>query len=132
MSPTSFQSPLKVQLSPLILQPIDNRLNVAFPSFRLRRRFNNFMKTGFPTISEPRNDIIQKTMSLHRHINVARGSRDGDAFLYADGAGHDITTPPQLPVGLSDLPPQTAQSTEAGRVAFWTLVLAKLAGAVRP
>jgi len=61
-----------------------------------------------------------------------RGDRDGDAFLYADGAGHDITTPPLLPIGLSDLPPATAQSTEDARGAFWALVVAKLAGATRP
>ncbi|MGO4595309.1 acyl-CoA thioesterase/BAAT N-terminal domain-containing protein [Leifsonia sp. 2TAF2] len=61
-----------------------------------------------------------------------RGRADGDAFLYADGAGHDITTPPQLPIGLSDLPPATAQATEAARVAFWQTVIAKLTGAIRP
>ncbi|WP_431220301.1 acyl-CoA thioesterase/BAAT N-terminal domain-containing protein [Leifsonia xyli] len=62
----------------------------------------------------------------------ARGAADGDAFLYAEGAGHDITTPPLLPIGLSDLPPATAQATEDARVGFWTLVIGKLAGAVRP
>ncbi|MGO4536608.1 acyl-CoA thioesterase/BAAT N-terminal domain-containing protein [Leifsonia sp. 2MCAF36] len=61
-----------------------------------------------------------------------RGTRDGDAFLYADGAGHDITTPPLLPIGLSELPPSTAQATEDARNAFWALVIAKLAGAIRP
>lgn len=61
-----------------------------------------------------------------------RGSDDGDAFLYFDGAGHDISTPPMLPVGLSDLPPATAQATEDARVAFWQIVLARLAGAIRP
>ena len=61
----------------------------------------------------------------------ARGSRDGDAFLYAPGAGHDITTPPMLPIGLSELPAATAQSTEDARGTFWALVLAKLAGATR-
>jgi len=61
-----------------------------------------------------------------------RGSRDGDSFLYADGAGHDITTPPLLPIGLNDLPPATAQSTEDARGAFWALVLGRLSGATRP
>ncbi|WP_285114006.1 acyl-CoA thioesterase/BAAT N-terminal domain-containing protein [Leifsonia sp. fls2-241-R2A-40a] len=62
----------------------------------------------------------------------ARGEEDGDAFLYAQNAGHDITTPPLLPIGLSDLPPATAQATETARTAFWQLVLGKLTGAVRP
>lgn len=61
-----------------------------------------------------------------------RGSRDGDTFLYADGAGHEISTPPELPIGLSDLPPATAQATEDARVAFWQAVLSRLAGAIRP
>jgi hypothetical protein len=57
---------------------------------------------------------------------------DGDVFLYADGAGHEISTPPGLPIGLSELPPATAQATEDARVAFWQVVLARLAGAIRP
>jgi dienelactone hydrolase len=61
-----------------------------------------------------------------------RGTRDGDAFLYARGADHEISTPPELPIGLSELPPATAQATEDARVAFWQLVLARLAGAIRP
>lgn len=61
----------------------------------------------------------------------ARGKRDGDAFLYAQGAAHEISTPPELPIGLSDLPPATAQATEDARVAFWQVVLARLAGAMR-
>jgi len=62
----------------------------------------------------------------------ARGGHDGDAFLYAEGAGHEISTPPELPVGLSDLPPATAQATEDARIGFWQVVLARLAGAIRP
>jgi dienelactone hydrolase len=62
----------------------------------------------------------------------ARGSHDGDTFLYADGAGHDITTPPLLALGLSEQAPETAQATEDARSAFWSLVLAKLSGAIRP
>lgn len=61
----------------------------------------------------------------------SRGGHDGDAFLYADGADHDITTPPQLPIGLNELSPATAQATEAARVSFWQVVIAKLAGATR-
>jgi len=61
-----------------------------------------------------------------------RGDEPGDAFLYLDGAGHDITTPPLLPIGLSDLAPATAQATEAARAQFWQVVIAKLAGAMRP
>lgn len=61
----------------------------------------------------------------------ARGKRDGDAFLYSQGAAHEISTPPELPIGLSDLPPATAQATEHARVAFWQVVLARLAGAMR-
>jgi dienelactone hydrolase len=63
---------------------------------------------------------------------LIRGSHDGDAFLYEDGAGHDITTPPMLPIGLGDLAPGTAQATEDARLSFWDLVIAKLAGATRP
>ncbi|GAA2057882.1 hypothetical protein GCM10009820_19490 [Leifsonia soli] len=62
----------------------------------------------------------------------ARGDEPGDAFLYSEGAGHDITTPPLLPIGLSDLSPATAQATEDARTAFWQVVIAKLAGAMRP
>ncbi|MGN7799321.1 acyl-CoA thioesterase/BAAT N-terminal domain-containing protein [Leifsonia sp. 22587] len=61
-----------------------------------------------------------------------RGSVDGDAFLYADGAGHDVATPPLLPIGLSDQSPGVALATERARVAFWTLIVGKLAGAIRP
>lgn len=61
-----------------------------------------------------------------------RGNADGDAVLYAEGAGHDITTPPNLPIGLSDLPPATAQATEEARGTFWAIVVGRLTGAIRP
>lgn len=62
----------------------------------------------------------------------ARGSKLGDEVLIAAGASHDITTPPLLPIGLSDLPPATAQATEDARASFWTLVTAVLERASRP
>ena len=76
--------------------------------------------------------LLPTACDWQRAGEQARGQKDGDAFLYLDGAGHDITTPPVLPIGLSDLPPATAQATEDARTTFWALVLAKLAGAVRP
>jgi hypothetical protein len=60
-----------------------------------------------------------------------RGSRPGDEFLRAPGAGHAITVPPILPVGLSDLNPATAQATEQARVAFWSGVVLMLQAAIR-
>jgi hypothetical protein len=60
-----------------------------------------------------------------------RGSRPGDEFIRAPGAGHDITVPPLLPIGLSDLDPATAQSTERARVAFWSGVVLMLQAATR-
>lgn len=76
--------------------------------------------------------LLPTACDWQRAGEKARGQRDGDAFLYIPGAGHDITTPPVLPIGLSDLPPGTAQTTEDARTSFWALVLAKLSGAVRP
>jgi dienelactone hydrolase len=60
-----------------------------------------------------------------------RGSRPGDEFLRAPGAGHAIAVPPMLPVGLSELDPATAQATERARVAFWSGVVLMLGAATR-
>ncbi len=60
-----------------------------------------------------------------------RGSRPGDEFIRAPGAGHEIADPPMLPVGLSELDPATAQATERARVAFWSGVVLMLQAASR-
>ncbi|SEI07337.1 Acyl-CoA thioester hydrolase/BAAT N-terminal region [Leifsonia sp. CL147] len=76
--------------------------------------------------------LLPTACAWTRAGQLARGNQEGDTFLYAQGAGHDITTPPLLPIGLSDLPPLTAQATEAARAQFWTVVIDKLNGAMRP
>ncbi|WP_345763707.1 acyl-CoA thioesterase/bile acid-CoA:amino acid N-acyltransferase family protein [Diaminobutyricibacter sp. McL0608] len=58
-----------------------------------------------------------------------RGSRPGDEFIRAPGAGHEITVPPMLPIGLAGLDPKTAQATESARVAFWSGVVLMLQAA---
>ncbi|KRC52083.1 hypothetical protein ASE16_03235 [Leifsonia sp. Root227] len=60
----------------------------------------------------------------------ARGVRADDQFLRAVGSGHTISTPPIVPVGLSDLAPTLAQATERARSAFWVAALSALQGAV--
>ena len=60
-----------------------------------------------------------------------RGSRPGDEFIRAPGAGHEIVVPPLLPVGLSDLGPDAAQSTERARIAFWAGAVLMLQAATR-
>ena len=52
-------------------------------------------------------------------------------FIRAAQAGHEIAVPPLLPVGLSELDPATAQSTERARVAFWSGVALMLQAATR-
>ncbi|MFF1573968.1 acyl-CoA thioesterase/BAAT N-terminal domain-containing protein [Leifsonia sp. NPDC058292] len=51
-----------------------------------------------------------------------RGERPGDVFLEARKAGHSVSTPPLIPVGLQELGPAKAQATEAARRAFWNSV----------
>lgn len=61
----------------------------------------------------------------------ARGSRPGDRMLRAAGAGHALSTPPIVPVGLSELSPGLAQATERGRTQFWLAALTTLQEAMR-
>ncbi len=63
---------------------------------------------------------------------AARGPRAAGETLVADGSADEVSAPPVIPVGLSDLPPQVAQSTEDARVAFWSRVTALLEGAIGP
>ena len=63
---------------------------------------------------------------------AARGSRAAGETLFAGGSADELSAPPMLPIGLSDLPPQTAQATEDARVAFWSRVTALLEGAIGP
>lgn len=62
----------------------------------------------------------------------ARGARSAGETLIAEGAADELSAPPMLPVGLSDLPAATAQATEDARVAFWSRVTALLEGAIGP
>lgn len=50
---------------------------------------------------------------------LVRGPMPGDVVLRAVGAGHSVSTPPLLPLGLSASPPSVAQATEDARAAFW-------------
>ncbi|WP_158862493.1 acyl-CoA thioesterase/bile acid-CoA:amino acid N-acyltransferase family protein [Leifsonia sp. AG29] len=61
---------------------------------------------------------------------LRRGLRAGQAFL-AQGASHEITAPPLLPIGLSDLAPSAAQATEDARAGFWSRVDTLLENAIR-
>ncbi|QNE35199.1 acyl-CoA thioesterase/bile acid-CoA:amino acid N-acyltransferase family protein [Leifsonia shinshuensis] len=61
-----------------------------------------------------------------------RGPRAAGETLIAQGAAHELTAPPMLPIGLGGLPPATAQATEDARVAFWSRVTALLEGAIGP
>ncbi len=54
-------------------------------------------------------------------VTRARGTHAGDVTIHAEGAGHQITVPPGLPLALP-APPE-AQSTEQARVAFWNAVV---------
>lgn len=62
----------------------------------------------------------------------ARGPRAARETLVAEGSAGELSAPPMLPIGLGDLPAQTAQATEDARVAFWSLVTALLEGAIGP
>ena len=61
-----------------------------------------------------------------------RGVRAAGETLIAQGAAHELSAPPMLPIGLDDLPAATAQATEDARVAFWSRVTALLEGATGP
>ena len=61
---------------------------------------------------------------------AARGPRAAGETLFADGSADELSAPPMLPIGLRDLPPQTAQATEDARVSFWSRVTALLEGAI--
>ncbi|MFF1877300.1 acyl-CoA thioesterase/BAAT N-terminal domain-containing protein [Leifsonia sp. NPDC058230] len=62
---------------------------------------------------------------------AVRGERPGDVFHVAPGAGHSISTPPIVPVGLQGLSSATAQATEDARVAFWARAIEMLQAASR-
>jgi dienelactone hydrolase/predicted small secreted protein len=62
---------------------------------------------------------------------TVRGDRPGDVFLEAPGAGHSISTPPLVPVGLHGFGPRKAQATEDARREFWSDVGAMLRKATR-
>jgi dienelactone hydrolase len=55
-----------------------------------------------------------------------RRDRAGDVYLSEPGAGHSISTPPLIPVGLQGLSPSAAQATEDARLSFWSHVTALL------
>ncbi|MFF1633427.1 acyl-CoA thioesterase/BAAT N-terminal domain-containing protein [Leifsonia sp. NPDC058248] len=55
-----------------------------------------------------------------------RRNRPGDVYLSEPGAGHSISTPPLIPVGLQGLSRSGAQATEDARVSFWSHVTALL------
>lgn len=77
-------------------------------------------------------ELLPNACDWTRAGAAARGSRAESETLFADGSAHELSAPPTLPVGLSDLPPQTAQATEDARVAFWSRVTALLEGAIGP
>jgi dienelactone hydrolase len=62
---------------------------------------------------------------------LVRGPIPGDVFLRATGAGHTVSTPPLIPIGLATASPAVAQATEDARAAFWSDVLALLRDASR-
>lgn len=77
-------------------------------------------------------ELLPSACEWARAGGAARGPRAAGETLLADGAAGELSAPPVLPVGLSDLPPQTAQATEDARVAFWSRVTALLEGATGP
>lgn len=60
-----------------------------------------------------------------------RDQRPGDTYIVAAGAGHSVSTPPQVPVGLRSFDARKALATEDARRAFWTAVGAMLREATR-
>lgn len=76
-------------------------------------------------------EILSNACEWLTAAEQARGERTGDVLLRAVGAGHAISTPPLVPVGLSESPPALAQATEQARGAFWRDALATLERAVR-
>lgn len=79
--------------------------------------------------------VLPSACDWLRAADVARShalfARDDQLFVARD-AGHDLSTPPLLPIGLSGQPPSTAQATEDARGTFWTLVSSMLQQAIRP
>lgn len=76
-------------------------------------------------------EILSNACEWLTSVQYVRGERTGDRILRAVGAGHAISTPPVIPVGLADLPPDLALATEHARSQFWSRALAALQGAVR-
>jgi dienelactone hydrolase len=77
-------------------------------------------------------ELLPSACDWTRAGGAARGARSAGEALIAEGAADDLSAPPLLPVGLSDLPAATAQATEDARVAFWSRVTALLEGAIGP
>ncbi len=78
-----------------------------------------------------RDDVVPGACDWMAEAVLARGARPGDSVLRAVGAGHSISTPPLLPIALSDSGPAVAQATEDARSAFWDRVVALLRDASR-
>ncbi|WP_431246745.1 acyl-CoA thioesterase/BAAT N-terminal domain-containing protein [Leifsonia xyli] len=63
--------------------------------------------------------VLPNACDWQRRLAETRQPREGDAVIYAGGAGHAVSVPPGLPIGL---PAAGGQPTERARVAFWDAV----------
>jgi dienelactone hydrolase len=78
-----------------------------------------------------RDEILANACEWLGAGRTVRGHRPGDVFIEAAGAGHSISTPPLVPVGLQGFGPRKAQATEDARREFWSAVGAMLRKATR-
>jgi len=63
--------------------------------------------------------VLPNACDWQRALVATRLSTFGVQTVYADGAGHSVSVPPGLPIGL---PAAGGQPTEKARVAFWNAV----------
>ena len=78
-----------------------------------------------------RDELVPDACGWQDAAALVRGPIPGDVFLRAAGAGHTVSTPPLLPVGLDGAAPAAAQATEDARAVFWSDTLALLRDASR-
>jgi dienelactone hydrolase len=78
-----------------------------------------------------RDDVVADACAWQAGAELVRGPMLADVVLRAVGAGHAISVPPLIPVGLAGSGPAEAQATEDARAAFWARLLGLLRDASR-